>query len=161
MFPSILLIAPDTTALPIAAALQLDLRAEVETAPNRRAALACLRRREFALILIDESLATADTAAADLLYQNAGSALLVELNFGISSAARIVRQARASLTRRTQDRAAARATAIADLHNELNARLAGILLEAQLAHRDATPAQAPRLSNLVQLATGLRDRLRT
>ena len=35
-----------------------------------------------------------------------------------------------------------------------------ILLESQLALRDATPAQAPRLRNLVQHASELRDCLR-
>jgi hypothetical protein len=160
MPPSLLLIAPESAAEPIAEALRRDLQAEVETTPSRRAALTFLRRNDFALILIDESLTTADTAATDLIYQNAGSALVVELNLALSSAARIVRQARTALTRRGQDLAQAHAAAAAALHSELNATLAGVLLEAQLALREATPAQAPRLRNLVQLASDLRDRLR-
>ena len=158
MSPSILLIAPQSAALPIAEALRLELRAEVETTPTRRSALASLRHHDFALILIDESLPAAD---ADLLYQNAGAALIVELNFAISSAVRIVRQARAALIRRTEDQAQARASATAALHSELNASLAGLLLESELALRDSSPAQAPRLRHLVQLAGDLRDRLRT
>ncbi len=96
MPPSILLIATETTAHPVAEALRLELRAEVETTPSRRSALTSLRRRDFSLVLIDEGLAAADTTAADLLYQNSGAALILELNFAISSAARIVRQARAA-----------------------------------------------------------------
>ncbi len=160
MPPSILLIAPDAAALPVADALRLDLRAEVETTPNRRSALTSLRRRDFSLVLVDEGLSTADTAAADLLYQNAGSALIVELNFAISSAARIVRQIRAALIRQTHDQAQARTAAAATLHGELNSTLASLLLESEMALREASPAQAPRLRNLVQLASGLRDRLR-
>lgn len=160
MPPSILLIAPDSVVPPIAEALRHDLRAEVETTPSRRAALASLRRNEFALILIDESLATVDSASADLLYQSAGGALIVELNLALSSAARVVRQARAALSRRMQDIAQAQAAAAATLHSELNTTLSGVLLESQLALRDATPEQAPRLRHLVQLATELRDRLR-
>jgi hypothetical protein len=158
MPPTILLIAPASTALPVADALRHDLRAEVEMTPNRRAALASLRRNDFSLVLIDESLATPDTA--DLIYQNAGGALMVELNFAISSAGRIVRQTRATLARRGQDQAKALATATTTLHNELNSLLAGILLESELALREATPAQAPRLRHLVKLAGNLRDRLR-
>jgi hypothetical protein len=157
---ALLLIAPETAALPIAEALRHDLRAEVETTPSRRAALTSLRRNEFALILIDESLATADSASTDLIYQNAGSALVIELNLALSSAARIVRQARSALSRRTQELTQAQTAAAAALHSELNSTLAGVLLESQLALREASPAQAPRLRHLVQLASDLRDRLR-
>ena len=156
----LLLIAPESAAQPIAEALRLELRTEVETTSSRRAALALLRRHDVALILIDESLASADSATTDLLYQNAGSALILELNLALSSAARIVRQARTALARRTQDLAAARSAATAILHSELNTTLAGVLLESELALRDASPTQAPRLRHLVQLAGDLRDRLR-
>jgi hypothetical protein len=157
---ALLLIAPDSAAQPIADALRHDLRAAVETTPSRRSALTSLRHHDFALILIDESLATADSASIDLLYQNAGTALVLELNLALSSAARIVRQARSALARRTQDLATAHTTAAAALHSELNSTLAGILLESQLALREAAPAQAPRLRHLVHLAGDLRDRLR-
>jgi hypothetical protein len=160
MQPVLLLIAPESASLPIAEALRLELRAEVETTPSRRAALTSLRRNDFALILIDESLASADSATTDLLYQNAGSALVLELNLALSSAARIVRQARSALARRTQDLAQAQIAAAATLHSELNTTLAGVLLESQLALREASPTQAPRLRHLVQLASDLRDRLR-
>jgi DNA-binding NtrC family response regulator len=156
--PTLLLIAPESASQPIAEALRQDLRAEVETTPSRRAALTSLRRNDFALILIDESLATADSI--DLLYQNAGSALVLELNLALSSAARIVRQARSALSRRTLDLATAHTAAAAALHSELNSTLAGILLESQLALREAALAQTPRLRHLVQLASDLRDRLR-
>jgi signal transduction histidine kinase len=160
MPPSILLIAPESVAPPIADALRRDLHAEVETTPSRRTALASLRRNEFALILIDESLATADSASTDLIYQSAGGALIVELNLALSSAGRIVRQAHAALARRAQDLARAHTAAAATLHSELNTILSSVLLESQLALREATPEQAPRLRHLVQLASELRDRLR-
>jgi hypothetical protein len=160
MSPSVLLIAPEATALPIADALRADLRAEVETTPSRRSALASLRRREFEVVLLDENLASAEPAAADLLYQSAGATPIVELNFAISSASRIVRQTRAALARRSHDNARARAAAAVSLQGELNAALSGILLESEMALRDASPVQAPRLRHLVQLAGDLRDRLR-
>jgi signal transduction histidine kinase len=156
--PSILLIAPESAALPVAEALRLDLRAEVEATPNRRFALTALRHRDFSLILVDE---TTDTTAADLLYQNAGPALILEINFAISSTARIVRQARAALIRQMQDQAQAQTAAVTALRGELNTSLASLLLESELALRESTPAQTPRLTHLVQLATDLRDRLRT
>jgi hypothetical protein len=160
MSPSLFLIAPESVAQPIVDALRLELHAEVRSTSSRRAALTSLRRNDFALILLDESLALDDPATTDLLYQNAGSAAILEVNLALSSAARVVRQARSAIVRRTQDLAAAHAAVNASLHGELNTSLAAILLESQLALRDATPAQAPRLRNLVQHASELRDRLR-
>jgi hypothetical protein len=157
---TILIIAPESAAQPVARTLRLDLDAEVETAANRRAGLAALRRREYALVMVDENLAATDTLAADLLYQNAGGALLVEFNFVSSSVGRILRQARGALARRAQDRAQARTAAASLLQSELNATLTGLLLESQLALREATPALAPKLRNVVQLAGDLRERLR-
>ncbi|MGA7155822.1 MAG: hypothetical protein WBY53_03180 [Acidobacteriaceae bacterium] len=157
--PTILLIAPESISPPIADALRADLRAEVEATPSRQAALTLLRRNDFVLLLIEESL-TADSSAADHLYQNAGTALILELNLALSSASRVVRQARSALARRAHDLAQAQVLAASNLNSELNASLAGILLETQLALRDALPAQAPRLRRLVDLATDLRERLR-
>ncbi|MGA8938079.1 MAG: hypothetical protein WB439_02835 [Acidobacteriaceae bacterium] len=159
MQPALLLIAPESIAPPIADALRQDLHAQVETTPNRSTALTLLRRNDFTLILIDENLATADSAV-DQLYQNAGSALVLELNLSLSSAQRIARQARTALARRTHELSQAQAVATSTLHSELNSALAGILLESQLALREASTAQTPRLRHLVQLAEDLRDRLR-
>ena len=157
---SILLIAPEAAAQSISETLQHNLHAEVESAPSRRSAITFLRRHDFDLVLLDEALAATDPASADLIYQSAAAALVVDVNFAISSASRILRLTRSALVRREHDRAQSRTAATAALHNEFNATLSGILLEAQLALRESTPAQQPRPTRLVQLATDLRDRLR-
>lgn len=158
--PSILLLAPESAASSVSEALRRDLPADVASVPTHRSALAALRRQDFDLILLDEALAAADPAAADRLYQNAAAALVLDVNFALSSAARILRLTRSALARRAHDLAQSRAAAAADLHGELNAALSGILLEAQLALREAPPERQPRLNRLVRLATDLRDRLR-
>jgi hypothetical protein len=157
----ILLIAPDSTAVAVADALRKGLDAVVETAPNRRAGLAALRRGEYCLVLLDEALAVADAQATDLLYQNAVSAPVLEINFIITGPQRIVRQARAALTRRAHDQAQARAAVTTALHNELNSSLTGLLLESQLALREAGPGQEEKLKHVVELAGKLRNQLRT
>jgi hypothetical protein len=157
---AILIIAPTLAAEPIADALRSDLDAAVEIAPQRRAGLAALRRSEFSLVLLEESLAELDPRAADLLYQNSATAPVLEINFVISRAPRIVRQVRSALAHRAQDAFEARAAAVVTLQNELSASLTGILLESQLALRDASPAQVPKLKHLVDLAGDLRNRLR-
>lgn len=157
---SILLIAPPETAEPVSAALRRDLKQSIQVAPNRRAGLAALRRGEYALVLLEEALMGVDPQSDDLLYQNSGSAPVLEINFGIAGIPRIVRQVRAALARRAQDEAKARIAAATALQHELNATLTGLLLESQLALRQAAPDQAPKLRHVVELASGLRDRLR-
>jgi hypothetical protein len=157
---SILLIAPELAADPIATALRRELDAEVELATTRRAALACLRRRESVLVLIEDYLTSSDPEAAELLYQAAEATPVLEIHCVLSSAERIVRQVRSALLRRSRERSAAEAAAAETLQNELGAALAGILLESQLALREASPAQQPKLRHVVRLASTLRDRLR-
>jgi signal transduction histidine kinase len=156
----ILLIAPESTAQAVADALRRNLDAVVETAANRRTGLAALRRGEYCLVLLDESLAALDAQATDLLYQNAVSAPVLEINFIITGPQRIVRQARAALTRRAHDLAQARSVAAAALHSELNTSLTGLLLESQLALREAGPEQEEKLKHVVELAGKMRNQLR-
>lgn len=160
-FTTVLLIAPDATADPVAAALNHSLDIPVEQVNNRRSAMTRLRRHEYTLILIDEALTAADPEATDVLYKAASCTPVLEINFVLSNAPRIVRQVRAALTRRARDRANAHAAVSSRLHSELNSTLAGLLLETELALRNATPEQQPKLRNVVQLASGLRDRLRS
>jgi hypothetical protein len=157
---TILIIAPPALAEAVAEALRGDLEAEVEVAPQRRAGLAALRRREYVLVVLEESLADLDPRGSDLLYQNAGTAPVLEVNFASAPAVRVVRQARSALAHRAQDAVRARAAAVVTLQNELGGLLAGILLEAQLAQREAAPEHAWRLKHLVELAADLRNRLR-
>jgi hypothetical protein len=159
MTTTVLLLAADPYGQAAADALRRDLDAEVELLASARAALPTLRHRDFALILLDETLAAADPDSADRVYQITGAPVL-ELNLAISSAPRIVRQARAALVRRARDLALAQAAAASLLHCELNQTLSGILLESELALRQATPDQAPKLRELVELAGQLRDQLR-
>lgn len=160
MTTTILLIAPEVAAAPVAAAIRKQLDTEVQIVPNRRSAVALLRRNDYALIVLEDSLTASDPEAADQLYKSASGAMMLEVNFVLSNAERIVRQVRAALTRRAQDRAQARIAATAALNGELASTLAGLLLESQLALREAPLAQQPKLRQVVELASDLRDRLR-
>jgi hypothetical protein len=147
---TVLLLASETAGEAVADALRRSLDAEIKLLSSLRAGLASLRAQDFSLVLLDET---------DRIYQITAAPVL-ELNLAISSAPRIVRQVRSALVRRTRDLALAQSAAAALLHNELNQTLSGILLESELALRGATPAQQPKLRELVQLASHLRDRLR-
>jgi hypothetical protein len=154
-----LLIAPEAVAEPVAEALRRSLDAEVVTAPNRRSGVACLRRREFATVILEESMASADPDGTELLYQVAGAAAVLEVNFILSGVERILRQVRAALVRRAHDRQQASTDVAALLCGELNGALTGLLLESELALREAGPAQQHKLQQVVRLAGSLRERL--
>lgn len=160
MSHAVLLIAAEPTAARVGSALRAALDLRVDEAPSRREGLACLRRAEYALVLLDEAIAEADPEAADALYTHAGAAPVLELNFAISGLPRVVRQVKSALVRRAHDRAQARAAAAAEMQQELGASLSGLLLESQLALRDASPQLEGKLRRVVELAGDLRERLR-
>jgi hypothetical protein len=155
----ILIIADGASARVVADALRRDFDRPVEVVPTRRAGLAALRRGDYSLLLLEESLASSDAEATEQLYQKALATPVLELNFALSGAPRIARQVRAALTRRAYDQAQAREAAMIELHNELKSSLTGLLLESQLALREAQPGHSAKLRHLVELAGNLCERL--
>ena len=68
------------------------LNAEVEVACGRKAALAALRGMEYAAVVVDETLAECDPAAAEAIWAHAGLAIPLQINFALSGAARLIRE---------------------------------------------------------------------
>src|SRR5215472_8645914 len=77
---------------------QLDM--EVAVADGRKAALALLRQREFAAVVVDETVAACDPAAAEAIWERSGLAIPLEINLALAGAGRLVRDIRAALRRR-------------------------------------------------------------
>jgi len=140
-------------------ASQLDM--EVVIADGRKAALALLRQREFATVVVDETLAGCDPAAAEAIWDRAGLAIPLQINFALSGAARLVREIRAALHRREREQELARRAAAAAVESELKSTVAGLLLQSQLAlsSSDASSPIAERLKMVATLAGDLRRQL--
>ena len=140
-------------------AKQLDM--EVEVAEGRKAALAMLRQREFAAVVVDETLAACDPAAAEAIWDRTGLAIPLQINFALSGAARLIREIRAALRRREREQALARRAAAAAVESELKTTLAGLLLQSQLAlsSSEAASPVAERLRVVASLAGDLRRQL--
>ncbi len=134
----------------------------VEVAGNRRLALVVLRRKQFGVVVVEESLAEADTEWADQVWEHAGLAMPVQVNFAIAGCARLGREVKAALQRRQAEQAVARRNAVTEVENDLKSTLTGLLLESELALREPeVPASLePKLRRLVELAGTLRERLR-
>lgn len=143
-----------------AAVVGQALGAEVEVACGRKAALAALRGLEYAAVVVDETLAECDPAAAEAIWAHTGLAIPLQINFAVSGAARLIRELRAALQRREREQMLARRAAAAAMETELKSTVAGLLLHSQLALNSEVPAPvADRLRVVAELAGSLRRQL--
>ncbi|MDR3726785.1 MAG: hypothetical protein P4K86_07080 [Terracidiphilus sp.] len=144
-----------------AAVVGTQLGMEVEVAEGRKAALAALRRREFAAVVVDETMAECDPAAAEAIWDHAGLAIPLQINFALSGAARLIREIRSALHRREREQMLARRAAAAAIECELKTTLAGLLLHSQLALAggDMPTPIADKLRVVADLAGNLRQQL--
>lgn len=80
-------------------------------ADGRRTALTALRKKEFSIVVVDETLAVCDPAAAEAIWERPELAIPLQINFALSGAARLIREIRAALHRREREAALARKAA--------------------------------------------------
>jgi hypothetical protein len=86
---SILLVTGVEGARNCADVIQKQLEMDVEVADGRKAALGLLRQREFAAVVVDETVAGCDPAGAEAIWERAGLAIPLQINFAVSGAARL------------------------------------------------------------------------
>jgi CheY-like chemotaxis protein len=160
---SILIVTGIEGARNCAAVVAAQLGMEIEVAEGRKAALTALRRREFAAVVVDETMAECDPAAAEAIWEQSGLAIPLQINFALSGAARLTREIRAALHRREREQALARRAAAAAIETELKSTVAGLLLHSQLAlNGSEVPAPvADKLRVLADLVGNLRQQLNT
>jgi hypothetical protein len=160
---SILLVTGVEGARNCADVIQKQLEMDVEVADGRKAALGLLRQREFAAVVVDETVAGCDPAAAEAIWERAGLAIPLQINFAVSGAARLIREIRAALHRREREQMLARKAAAAAVELELKTTVAGLLLQSELALSSSEPASpvAEKLRMVASLAGDLRRQLST
>jgi hypothetical protein len=144
-----------------AAVVGTQMGMEVELATGRKAALTALRRREYAAVVVDETMAECDPAAAEAIWEHAGLAIPMQINFALSGATRLIREIRAALHRREREQTLARRAAAAAIETELKTTVAGLLLNSQLAlsGSDVSSPIADKLRVVADLAGSLRQQL--
>lgn len=134
---------------------------QVEVAESRKSALALLRHREFAAVVVDETIAQCDPAAAEAIWERAGFAIPLQVNFALSGAARLIREIRAALHRREREQSLAHRAAVAAFESEFKSTVAGLLLQSELALSASEPGSPviERLRIVANLAGNLRRQL--
>ena len=162
MHKSVLMISSMDGAEHCARVLGDQLQVHVELATNRRMGLAALRAGEFGVVVLDESLVDGDPDWGSLVWESAGMALPLQVNFAISGSVRLGRELKAALARREGEHQQARLAATRQLENELRSSVTGLMLESELALLvpQMPPGLEPKLRHLVELAGHLRERLR-
>jgi len=160
---SILIVTGIEGARNCAAVVGTQLGMDVEVAEGRKAALAALRHREFSAVVVDETMAECDPSAAEAIWERAGLAIPLQINFALSGAARLIREIRAALHRREREQTLARRAAAAAIETELKTTVAGLLLNSQLALSggEVPSPIADKLRVVADLASNLRQQLNT
>jgi hypothetical protein len=162
MTQDVLLITAMAGAESCARVLAGQLQCEVEIA-DRASGLGRLRHGVFGVVVVEEALVECEPEWADALWAAAGPAIPLEMNFAITGCARLCREIRAALARRSGEQITARREVTAQLEEELKSSVTGLLLESELALREPQipPALAVRVRRMVELAGLLRERLRS
>jgi hypothetical protein len=158
---SVLMITSIPGADSCAASLAAALGVPVEIASSRKLGLSALRRRDYATVIVDDSIAEADPAGTDLIWKHSGLAVPLQVNFALVGCARLGREVKAALARREQEASLAMRAATSSLENELKSTVAGLLLNSELALQEPSvpPQLASKLQLMVELAGTLRRRL--
>jgi hypothetical protein len=158
---SVLIISPMADAEGFAASLGSTLGCSVNIAASYRSGLMALRHRDYSVVVVDDCMAEANPAAADLLWQSFGMAVPVQINFALSGGSRLAREVQAAMVRRERQQALALRAAASHLESELKSTLTGLLLQSQLAlaEPELTPKLAGKLTLVAELAGNLRQRL--
>ncbi len=142
--------------------LEQQLGARVEVAAGRIEGLEALRRNEYGVVVVEESLVESDPAWADQMWEQTGFAVPLQVNFAISGCSRLGREIKAALSRREGEQSVARRAVASEIEDELKSSLTGLLLQSELALREPAipPALEPKLRHMVELAGQIRERLR-
>jgi hypothetical protein len=158
MTQSILIITAIANAENCAASLARQLCLPVEIAATRKLGLNALRRREYAAVIVDDSIAEADPDGAELLWKHSALAIPLQINFALLGCARLGREVKAALARREQEQSLAMRAATSTIENELKSTVTGLLLQSELAL--AEPAVPPHLASKLKLMVELAGTLR-
>lgn len=158
---SILMVTGIEGARNCASVVQAQLGIEVEVAEGRRAAWIALHKKDYVAVILDESLALCDPAAAEAIWERAGLAIPLQVNFALAGTTRLIREIRAALHRREREQALARRAAAGAIESEVRSTLAGLLLNSQLALSagEIPPGVKDRLRVVADLVSSLRQQL--
>lgn len=162
MEKTVLIVTAMEGAENLARALSREADAVVEIARSRRSALARLRRDPVTVLLMDTSLPDSEMTTSDMVWQNAGGAVPLEINLSVVGAAGVVRLLRNMVDGREQAETLGRREAVTAVAQELQSTITSLLLQSDLMLHDKTisPEMADKVREVRDLTATLRTRFR-
>ena len=163
MEKTVLIVTAVEGAENLARAISREANAVVEIARSRRSALSRLRRDPVTVLLLDASLPEVEMTTSDMIWQNAGGAVPLDINLSVLGAAGVVRLLRNLLDGRELAAVLGRREATTAIAQELQSTITGLLLQSDLLLRDKTisPEMADKVRQVKDLTDTLRVRLRS
>lgn len=157
----ILLVTPSERALECSAALTKATDEEVLVAESLVRATTLLRVESYLAVVFDQYLLETKPQEATTTFEHLGSAIPIQVNFGVSGMERLVRDVRTAVQRRRREESQARQAAMGKLHGELNGTVTALLLSSELALETPglPPATAEKLASVYDLVRKLRQQL--
>ncbi len=157
----ILLVTASERARECAAALHEATDEKIVVAESLAQAASLLRAECYTAVVFDQYLLETEPHEAETTLEHLGTAILVQVNLGISGMERMVREVRAAVQRRQREETRARLAATGRLHGELNGTVTALLLSAELALEtpNLSPAAAEKLASVYELVKKLRKQL--
>ena len=157
----ILLITPYQNAPDCAAQIERATRDKVKTVNTTRLALAALRQQTFDLVVADENLIESAPGSWDSLMQRMESAAPLLLDMACLRPEKVGTLVLVSRKRREFDYEMAWQRARAELRNELNSDVTGLLIQSELALKseDLSALTAERMRAVLETARRMRSRL--
>jgi hypothetical protein len=157
----ILLVTPIARRGECAAALRETTGDEIVIAANLLEATTLLRTESCRAAVFDHHLIEREPQELDTAFSHLGTAVPIVVNLALTGLNRLAREVEAALHRQAREQAAARQSAAATLHTEVNGTLTALLLdfEAALQFNDLPPEAASRLRSAHTLAEKLRSQL--
>jgi hypothetical protein len=141
-------------------AIAMEAATSEKTTLSESLLQATLRLRESTClaVVLDQHLTETEPGEMDTMLQHLGTAILVQVNLGISGQERLVREVRSALRHRQQEELLARRAVKSKLSSELNGTLTALLLTVQLAIE--IPAVPVAAGEKLQSIHGLVKKLR-
>jgi hypothetical protein len=155
---SALLISSMTGVENCASNLARQLSFMIDSVCDRQEGIAALKRKQYSVVVVDESIVESDARGAEILWRYTGLAVPMQVNFAISGTARLARDIRAALSRREHEQALAMRAAAATIEGQLKSTMTGLLLQSQLAL--AEPALSGNVASKLRLVVELAGSLR-
>jgi len=129
----ILLVTPFAAGRQCAESLEQATGLTAHWAETLQAASTRLRSQAYLTVVLDQFLMETEPGHTDVVLEHTGTAMLLQVSFGVSSMGRLVREVQSALHRRAREEGAARRAVESQMRSELGESLTAVLLSCEMA----------------------------